>query len=217
MPPYGSALRRDHYARSAAHPTVRVDGQDQAETSGRLLAWSITSEVTRAVVSAPGAFDGVELHRHLVMHDDLLLDAVHVRADEARDLVLGLRPADRLDAHEEDGLFFTTWRDGGAVAPGEAGPRPRGLPRQLHRQRLRLGPGARPLRRPRAGPDRDRLVLAQRRDWFVSAYQPTSDPTRARPRLRIVSITDHGIELEATTGDGRSLTVHLDPERRNRP
>ncbi len=211
VPPYGSALRHDYYARSAAHPTVRIDGLDQAETSGRLLMWQSGAAVTRAVVSAPGAFPGVEIQRHLVMQGDVLLDAVHVRAAEARHIVVGLRPADRLHATEEEGLFLTTWRDGGASEPEERG-------RDLHGCHLssaRSVFGWTPVRGPSDDPARllggiDWSAQGEER-WFVSLYQPLRDPAAARPRLRIVSSTDHGLEVEAAPVGDRAFIVRFEP------
>ena len=184
-----------------------VDGQDQAESSGHLLTWQSSAHTTRAVASAPGAFAGVDLHRHLVMKGEVLLDAVHVRADEARALVLGLRPADRLDASEQDGLFHTTWRDGGAGRPADRG-------RDLHGCHLSSAGsifGWTPVRGPSDDPARVLGGIDWSAEcaeiWFVSLYQPASGAHSARPRLRILSSTADGLEVEATTADGRTFIV----------
>lgn len=207
VPPYGSDLRRDYYARSAAHPTIMVDGQDQAETSGRLLVWQIDAGSARAVASAPGAFVGVEVQRHLLMREGFLLDAVHVKSEQARSVVLGLRPADHLDAHVQDGQFCTTWRDGGASQRVSRG-------RDLHGCHVSTAEsifGWAPVRGPSDDPARILGGIdwsAKSADvWFVSLYQPLSGPTPSRPRLRLLSTTEHGIEVEVTATDGRAFIV----------
>jgi hypothetical protein len=114
VPPYGSPLRRDHYARTVAHPTVRVDGEDQRECSGEVIRFE-TGETTRAVATAADAFPGVRLRRELVMTAGYLLDVVTARVESGaeRTVTLGLRPGGRLDvAARPDGSWRTRWRAG---------------------------------------------------------------------------------------------------------
>ncbi len=212
VPPYGSALRHGYYARTVAHPTVRVDGVDQADTSGHVVVWEASSGSVQAVVSAPDAFDGADFQRHLLMQDEWLLDAVLVRSTQERTVVLGLRPADRLDAHEEDGVFLTTWKDAGAGA-GAGDERGRDL------YGCHAGPEDSAFATvPVRGPSHDPARVLTGVDWsargtatwLVSLYQPASDPTLPRPRLRIVSSTDAAVVVEATPADGRAVIVRLE-------
>ena len=210
VPPYGSALRREHYARTAAHPTLRVDGQDQAESTGRLLVWESDGESTRAVTAAPGAFEGVALQRHLVMHDGVLLDAVHARADRECSFTLGLRPGRHLTASGQDDAFATIWRD---AAAGPAG-------RDL--LGCHVSPGASrftwtPVRGPSDDPSAVVGGIEWSADgteaWFVSLYEPASGPGASAPRpgLRLVGDDGPGLQVEVTTSAGRSSTHRLAP------
>lgn len=211
VPPYGSSLRHRHYTRTLAHPTVRVDGLDQAESPGRLLVWDADGDQVRAVAAAPDAYPGVVIQRHLVMRDGVLLDAVHVKAEEARDLVLALRPADRLDAHAQDGLFLTTWADGSTDVAADRGRDLLGTHVCSTESEFALTP----VRGPSDDPARvlggvDWSVHGTE-TWFVSLYQPAAHLAHPRPRPRIVSTTDHGLVLEVTPSDGAAFVVTFEP------
>ena len=211
VPPYGSSLRHSYYATSAAHPTVRVDGHDQADTDARVLLWESAAESTRAVVSAPDVFAGVRFQRHLLMRGDVLLDAVHVSAAEAHDVVLGLRPADRLDAQPHDANFLTTCVDGGAVAPRTPGRDLLGC----HLSSSVSTFGWTPVRGPADDPARllggiDWSVRSAD-VWFVSVYEPKDGPTAEHPRLRLLHCDEGGIEVEATPAGSHAFRHHFQP------
>jgi heparinase II/III-like protein len=97
VPPYAHPLRREYYARTAAHPTLTVDGGEQREATGRLLYWrsatgaSTSADVVTEVGAAAEVFDGVRFERHLRADAERLVDVVFVEADRDRELVLHLR------------------------------------------------------------------------------------------------------------------------------
>ncbi len=217
VPPYGSVLRREHYARTGAHPTVRVDGQDQAETTGRLLRWQVDEGGTRAVTAAPGAFDGADLQRHLVMQDGVLLDAVHVRSTTDRSVVLALRPAGHLVAEGQDGRFRTTWQDGSTSVAADRGRDLRGA----HASSVATEFTWTPVRGPSDDPAR---VLGgvdwsgrSEEVWFVSLYEPAADPALPHPVVRIVASQAQGIDVEATTSRGHTFIHSFTPVSTEEP
>ncbi|WP_029253970.1 heparinase II/III domain-containing protein [Paraoerskovia marina] len=117
VPPYASRLRRGHYARTVAHPTVRVDGYDQRETSGQILEW----DAARGRVTASAEpFVGVRVRRSLVMGDGVLADVVTVTCTDGvpHDISLGLRPAVGLDVRTVPQGAVSTWQGDGARLHG---------------------------------------------------------------------------------------------------
>lgn len=104
--PYGSALRKEFYATTAAHPTFVVDGAEQRECAGRLIHWS-ESELC---VETDTAYDGVVARRQLVMTPDYLLDVLTVECAEPRRVTLQFRPGVPLDVRTAGPeAFRTAW------------------------------------------------------------------------------------------------------------
>ncbi|MFE9367054.1 heparinase II/III family protein [Streptomyces sp. NPDC006978] len=104
--PYAHAEFRDLYASAEAHPAFRVDGAEQAECAGALLASdarSVTAEVTTA-------YDGVRAVRRVVAGDCYLVDLLSVTGGEARRITGQLRPGTALDVQQQaTGPLRTTW------------------------------------------------------------------------------------------------------------
>lgn len=116
VPPYGSPLRRDHYARTVAHPTVRVGGLDQDPTTGRIEFWD---PVGRTVVATAAPYTGVRLRRTLRLADGCLADVMTVDCDEPREVSLAFRPAVELDVRTTAQGAETVWTGAdGAVLHG---------------------------------------------------------------------------------------------------
>ena len=91
VPPYAHPLRREYYARTAAHPTLTVDGGEQREATGELLYWHSDPATGTELGAAADVYDGVRFERHLRADAERLVDVVLVEADRDRDLVLHLR------------------------------------------------------------------------------------------------------------------------------
>ncbi|WP_106537574.1 heparinase II/III domain-containing protein [Haloactinopolyspora alba] len=191
VPPYGSPLRRGHYARTLAHPTVRVGDADQASCTGRIEEWN-AAPPARAVVSADDAFPGVMLRRSLIMTEDYLLDVVRVRTEsgEEQKVVLGSRPAARLDVRSMGDGWRTRW------ASANGGTSLSGIHAASVPAVLDVVPGR--------GPSVDPAAFLAAADWtataadvtFVSAYWPGVDERiaalEARPdRLRVQRASGH--------------------------
>lgn len=105
VPPYASRLRREYYARTIAHPTVRVD--DLEPVPGAAV---VRHEPGRVSVTSPHAYAGVTCRRDLIMTRRYLLDVVTVRCDDEHAISLGLRPGDELDIRATGpGTWRTTW------------------------------------------------------------------------------------------------------------
>jgi hypothetical protein len=189
VPPYASALRKGYYARTLAHPTVQVDGLDQAESSGTIVSWSVgegpaptplaptpssvgqtstTDEettsgrvpTTSVLARADDAYPGVRLSRQVVMEDEYLLDVVTVSCDRERDITLALRPAGRLDITADGDGWTTRWS-----APDGRGPELHGVHRSSS--------GAALVARPGRGPSDDPARLLTVGDWEARATQVT--------------------------------------------
>lgn len=93
VPPYASPLRHGYYAQTTAHPTVRVDGKDQTEGTGRVELWDATDN--RIVAHADDVLPGVTFKRDVMIRGSLLIDIMQVCSlDEMpHDISLALRPA----------------------------------------------------------------------------------------------------------------------------
>lgn len=204
VPPYASHLRLQHYARTLAHPTVRVDDADQAPCTGRVARWETTERGARASVAADDAYDGVRLERHLEMTERYLLDAVLVRAETPRTLDLGLRPAAGIAVQGGADHWRTTWGSGAQEGS------------ELVALHVASGPSAFrvvPGRGPSDDPARVLPVVDWHAEgdqvWFVSAYQPADDPHG--PRSVQVRTTPEGLTVEVGLGDGTTETHRLHP------
>lgn len=215
VPPYASTLRRGYYARTLAHPTVRVDDLDQLPTTGVVEDFS----ATRVVASAADAIAGVALRRELVMTDDYLLDIVHAVVDDStggtetdartdtnagRRITLALRPAVPLTVTAAGGAWRTTWA---ASRYGEAGPEPVQGAAELHGFHRATAPAvllAAPGRGPSDDPARTLTIadwtVTGHEAWFVSVYAPGTAV------VRDVVLHTGGAGLTA-------VTVHLIDER----
>ncbi|MYW66925.1 hypothetical protein GTY65_23060 [Streptomyces sp. SID8379] len=193
--PYAHAEFRDHYAGSAAHPAFRVDGAEQAECAGRLIArdaTSVTAEVT-------AAYDGVRAVRRVGAGACHLVDVLTVSVEDGegsgeRALTAQLRPGVGLDVEVQPaGPVRTTWYGDDEVLHG------------WHTASVPL----RPVTRPGPGPADDpqlarawvdftahgtRLVLA-------SVYQAAS----RGPAVTGVRLTTDGVEVRFADG---SSAVH---------
>lgn len=186
VPPYASALRKGYYARTLAHPTVQVDGLDQAESSGTIVSWSVgdgpaptptpssvgqtptTDEetasgrmpTTSVLARADDAYPGVRLARQVVMEDEYLLDVVTVSCDRERDITLALRPAGRLDVTADGDGWTTRWS-----GPDGRGPELHGVHRSSSGAALVALPGR--------GPSDDPARVLTVGDWEARATQVT--------------------------------------------
>lgn len=178
VPPYASTLRRGYYARTLAHPTVRVDDLDQLPTGGVVEDFS----ATRVVGSAADAIAGVTLRRELVMTDDYLLDIVHADADDStgtgdgRRVTLALRPAVPLTVTAAGSAWRTTWA---ATRDGEPAPDQAQGAAELHGFHRASAPAvllAGPGRGPSDDPARSLTIadwtVTAHDAWFVSVYAP---------------------------------------------
>ncbi len=204
VPPYGSPLRAHHYSRTQAHPTVRVDGEDQAACTGRVEAWESDELGARATVTAHDAYPGVELRRHLEMTDRYLIDAVHVRCDTPRDIALGLRPAGQLRAETQLDHWRTSWPDGSDGDGAELV----GLHAASGPSTFQLAPGRGPSDDPaRVVPVVDWAAECSQ-IWFVSVYQPADDVAGPRA-MRLVEAPTGGITVEVALADGGLATHDL--------
>ncbi|BDZ41966.1 hypothetical protein GCM10025865_12650 [Paraoerskovia sediminicola] len=115
VPPYASALRRGHYARTVAHPTVRVDGADQGEATGSIDVWD---PAAGRVVASAEPFAGVRLRRSLVLGPGYLADVVTVVGDRPHRVSLGLRPATAFGVRATPQGAESEWTDGAATLRG---------------------------------------------------------------------------------------------------
>ncbi|MFD7863175.1 heparinase II/III family protein [Streptomyces sp. NPDC059783] len=192
--PYAHAEFRDLYASTDAHPAFRVDGLEQAECAGRLLAAderSVTAEVTEA-------YAGVRGVRRIVAGEGYLVDLLTVTADAPRRITAQLRPGTALDvAAQSGGAARTTWY-------GDE---------TLHGWHTALaGVPMRPVSRPGPGtaddPQRARtrvdLTADTDRVTFASVYQAAS----AGPA--VTGVTADGAGLTVRLADGS--TAHFVPE-----
>jgi len=73
-PPYGSRLRHAWYSATVSHNTVMVDGENQREAAGRLVAADLMAEAPWATVETTEAYPGVTLRRTITLHDGYLED-----------------------------------------------------------------------------------------------------------------------------------------------
>lgn len=109
VPPYASRLRRGYYARTGAHPTIRIDDLDQREATGIIELWD--AEGGRVVVRTDDAVPGVTLRRELVLTNGHLVDIVSVVATDgaSHDVALGFRPDCSLSISSTGESASSTW------------------------------------------------------------------------------------------------------------
>lgn len=158
VPPYASSLRHGHYARTVAHPTVRVDGRDQRETTGRIDAWD---PAAGRVVASAEPFVGVSVRRALVMGDGVLADVVTVTCADGVpcDIALGLRPGGDLEMFTTAAGATSTW--GGHDDGGE--PRLYGVHVSSVPATMQVVPGR--------GPSNDPAAVRALAEWTAHAGQ----------------------------------------------
>lgn len=181
--PYAHAEFRDLYTSTEAHPAFRVDGAEQAECTGALLA-SDTSSVSAEVTTA---YEGVRAVRRVAAGDCYLVDLLTVTGREAHRVTAQLRPGTALDIQlQAAGPVRTTWY-------GEE---------TLHGWHTHTAEvPVRPVTRPGPGPADDPQRMRTRVDFtaeaervtFASVYQAAS----AGPAVSEVRL------------DGEELTVEL--------
>ncbi|MER5894523.1 heparinase II/III family protein [Streptomyces sp. NPDC001876] len=181
--PYAHAEFRDLYASTEAHPAFRVDGAEQAECTGALLA-SDTASVSAEVTTA---YEGVRAVRRVAAGDCYLVDLLTVTGCEAHRVTAQLRPGTALDVQlQAAGPVRTTWY-------GDE---------TLHGWHTHTaGVPVRPVTRPGPGPADDPQRMRTRVDFtadaervtFASVYQAAS----AGPAVSEVRL------------DGEELTVEL--------
>lgn len=103
--PYGHRPWRAHYASTVAHATFSIDGDDQAECTGRLVA----SDDTAVTTGCDTAYPGVSATRTLRLTETGMVDQLTVRCDRPRRIALHLRPAVDCDVEATGAGFATRW------------------------------------------------------------------------------------------------------------
>ncbi|HEV7788276.1 MAG TPA: heparinase II/III family protein [Pseudonocardia sp.] len=188
VPPYAHPLRRDYYTRTAAHPTLTVDGADQREATGRLLYWhdDVAGGFT-AVGAEADVYDGVRFERHLRADAEQLIDVVTVEADRERELVLHLRTDVDVQVRRSGAGTHSHWPGDSGLTGWHAA-----APVSALTTGADLGPAD--------DPQRSRAHLRWRtvgpRAVFASVYSPGGVAS--------------GISIEQTGGD---LTIHVQRHR----
>ncbi|MEV5607705.1 heparinase II/III family protein [Streptomyces sp. NPDC052225] len=185
--PYGNREFRDHYVSTAAHPAFLVDGAEQAECAGRLLARDAVS--VTADVSA--AYEGVRAVRRIEAGRCHLVDVLTLTVEDgrARRLAGLVRPGVSLDVQVQPaGPVRTTWYGDAEV---------------LHGWHTASAP-VRPVTRPGPGPADDPQLTRTWVDFtahgerlvLVSVYQAASQG----PAVTDVALTDEGVVVEFADG-----------------
>lgn len=207
VPPYGSPLRRGHYAQTTAHPTVRVDGKDQAEGIGRVEFWDAAD--CRIVAHADDVFPGVRLKRDVMMSGSLLIDIVHVSSldDLAHDISLALRPAVGVRLETFADVTTSHWvrqvDDSEGVTMGLTGFHRASVPAAL-------------VTTPGRGPSDDPAAIVPVADWHAHAKQATFvsvysfDPADHPSHVEI-TFTDNdvaSIQIASSANELTTLEVH---------
>ncbi|WP_163543229.1 heparinase II/III family protein [Occultella kanbiaonis] len=214
VPPYGSPLRRGHYARTLAHPTVRVDDADQNESSAVVTAWEVSADRTRAAAQTDTAIDGVRLRREVILAGGCLVDVMRAETLDgaARDVTLALRPAVALTVWAADGGWRSRWAaetgvadPDRSVAPGPAQPAVlHGLHAATAAADLVLGPGR--------GPSDDPSRLVHVADWTATAADVTFVSVYAvgtTPGVLTIEATDGQLTVGVGAADGTRTTYEV--------
>lgn len=201
VPPYASPLRHGHYARTLAHPTVRVDGQDQKEGTGSVDHWDEAGH--HLIASADEVIPGIALKRELMIRGGLLIDIMRVSATDGvdHDIALALRPSTGFALQTSDGVTMSTWT-GSTTPTGSEGTG--AVLTGFHRASV---PAAMVLK-PGRGPSDDPSVILPVADWeakaqdvtFVSVY--SFDPAN-RPA---------GVDIRFTGDDAVSIHIRSSSE-----
>ncbi|MFF1586615.1 heparinase II/III family protein [Streptomyces sp. NPDC058286] len=188
--PYAHEEFRDLYASTAAHPSFRVDGAEQAECAGRLL----NADDTSATAEVTTAYEGVRAVRRVEADTCHLVDVLTVtgEGDALGRVAAQLRPGVALDLQvQASGPVRTTWY-------GDE---------LLHGWHTASAP-VRPFCRPGPGPADD---PQQQRTWvdftardatrvvFASVYQSAS----AGPAVTDVRLTGEGLVVSLADGSRR--------------
>ncbi|MGG1518846.1 heparinase II/III family protein [Paenibacillus oryzisoli] len=92
--PYGSSLR-PWYGETACHNTISLNGQSQAEHTGRCVQFTCGEESTYVWLQSEGAYPalaGCRLDRHLLLTADWLLDWFEVTLEDEAQVEWWLHP-----------------------------------------------------------------------------------------------------------------------------
>ncbi|PFG19594.1 heparinase II/III domain-containing protein [Serinibacter salmoneus] len=169
VPPYASGLRRGYYARTLAHPTVRVDDVDQDATTGEIRSWDPQG---RRLLAEAEPYPGIRMQRSVTIEHGVVVDVFRVEADSPRNLALALRPAVDLEIATAGEVSSTRWRcDTGAELHGTHAARPEAA--------LQAVPGR--------GTSEDPARVRTLADWKVQA-----------PRAEFVSVYQQGVPVPCT-------------------
>ncbi|WP_418275366.1 heparinase II/III domain-containing protein [Isoptericola jiangsuensis] len=202
VPPYASPLRHGHYARTVAHPTVRVAGADQDPVTGRVERWD---PAAGCVVVSAEPYPGVRMRRTLQLGTDCVADVTVVETDSPRDLALALRPAVELAVRTRGGGAETIWTaPDGATLHGFHASTTSAAPAALV-----VGPGRGPSDDPAATRDvADWTVAAAEHAVLASLYHHGSRPPQA---VDIEIAPDGGATFRPTGPDGAAHTIEVAP------
>ena len=200
VPPYASPLRHGYYARTVAHPTVRVDGHDQNEATATVTRWDPEAGVVSA--ESAEAIDGGTLSRSLMLADGFLVDVVRMQLHDGaeHEITLGLRPAVAFEVRALDGGWTSTWGD--PTGDHLVG---------LHRASTASALGVLPGRGPSVDPSTNQLVG----EWtahapavdFVSLY--CFDQNTAPTAFEIVRSDASGATLRVHFAGSTSTTIEV--------
>ncbi len=115
VPPYGSALRREYYATSTAHPTLTVDGRDQAEGTAVVDLWDAAAG--RVVAHTVDAIPGVLFRRDVSLVAGHLVDIVTASAADGEEhrFALNFRPSHSLTVVATEAGARSTWTNDAGV------------------------------------------------------------------------------------------------------
>ena len=206
VPPYASALRHGHYARTLAHPTVRVDGQDQNQGTGIVEQWDEAG--THLIASAGDAIPGIALKRELMIRGGLLIDIMRVSATDGvdHDVALALRPSTGFALQTSRGVTTSTWT--GPTGPDGTGAVLTGFHRASVPAAMVLKPGR--------GPSNDPSLILPVADWeakarevtFVSVYSfdPATHP--AGIDIRFPGNNAVSIHIRSSSEEVTTIEVH---------
>lgn len=205
VPPYASPLRHGHYARTLAHPTVRVDGQDQNQGTGSIDYWDEANN--HLIASADDVIPDVKLRREVMIRDGLLIDIMRVSATDGRDhdIALALRPSTGFALQTSGSLTTSTWT--GPTSPDGTGPVLTGFHRASVPAAMVLTPGR--------GPSNDPSVILPVADWattarkvtFVSVY--SFDPANRPASVDIRFTGNDAVSIHTRSSSEETTTIEV--------